>query len=68
MLQTLGGQLVLHKQEKGIQVCFSKKACSVAEVIAKIMGIAEVKDVQIKETELTDIVKRIYQGSEGKTV
>lgn len=68
MLQTLSRQFVLYKQEKGIQVCFSKKECSVAEVIAKIMGIAEVKDVQIKETELTDIVKRIYQGSEGRAI
>lgn len=68
MLRQLGGPLALHSEENGIQVRFSKKECTVAEVIAKVMGIAEVKDVQIKETELTDIVKKIYQGSGGKAV
>ncbi|GFI24313.1 ABC transporter ATP-binding protein NatA [Lachnospiraceae bacterium] len=68
MLEKLSGQFAFHKQENGIQVRFHKKECTVAEMIAKIMGIVEVKDVQIKETELTDIVKRIYQGSEGKAI
>lgn len=68
MLGQLAGPLVLHRQENGVQVCFSRKACTVAEVIAKVMGIAQVKDVRIKETELTDIVKRIYQGSGGGAV
>lgn len=68
LLQQLAGALTLHRQENGIQVRFSKKECTVAEVIAKVMGIIEVKDVQIKETELTDIVKNIYQGSEGMAV
>lgn len=68
MLGQLAGQFSLQKEENGIQVRFSKKEYTVAEVIAKVMGIAEVKDVQIKETELTDIVKKIYQGSEGRAV
>lgn len=68
MLGQLAGPLALHRQENGVQVCFSRKACTVAEVIAKVMGIAQVKDVRIKETELTDIVKRIYQGSGGGAV
>ncbi|MDE6983564.1 MAG: ATP-binding cassette domain-containing protein, partial [Lachnospiraceae bacterium] len=68
MLGQLAGPLVLPRQENGVQVCFSRKACTVAEVIAKVMGIAQVKDVRIKETELTDIVKRIYQGSGGGAV
>lgn len=68
LLQQLAGALTLHRQENGIQVRFSKKEHTVAEVIAKVMGIIEVKDVQIKETELTDIVKKIYQGSEGRAV
>ncbi|MDE7030575.1 MAG: ATP-binding cassette domain-containing protein [Lachnospiraceae bacterium] len=68
MLGQLAGSFVLHRQENGVQVCFSRKACTVAEVIAKVMGIAQVKDVRIKETELTDIVKRIYQGSGGGAV
>lgn len=68
LLQQLSGTLTLHRQENGIQVRFSKKERTVAEVIAKVMGIIEVKDVQIKETELTDIVKKIYQGSGGRAV
>lgn len=67
-LQNLSGQFAVHKRENGIQIYFSKKECTVAEIIAKVMGIAEIKDVQIKETELTDIVKKIYQGSEGRAV
>lgn len=61
-LKSMGDKLELIRQEKGAQVRFSKKDFTVAEVIAKVMGIIEVKDVQIKETELTDIVKRIYQS------
>lgn len=68
MLGQLAGRFSLQKEENGMQVRFSKKEYTVAEVIAKVMGIAEVKDVQIKETELTDIVKKIYQGSEGRAV
>lgn len=67
LLQQLAGAITL-RQENGIQVRFSKKECTVAEVIAKVMGILDVKDVQIKETELTDIVKKIYQSSEGRAV
>lgn len=61
-LESMGGKLELTRKEKGAQVRFSKKDFTVAEVIAKVMEIIEVKDVQIKETELTDIVKRIYQS------
>lgn len=61
-LESMDGKLELIRKEKGAQVRFSKKDFTVAEVIAKVMGIVEVKDVQIKETELTDIVKRIYQS------
>lgn len=68
LLQQLAGAITLHRQENGIQVRFSKKECTVAEVIAKVMGILDVKDVQIKETELTDIVKKIYQSSEGRAI
>ena len=68
MLVQLAAQHTVHRQENGIQVSFSKKEYTVAEIIAKVMGIGEVKDVKIKETELTDIVKKIYQGSEGRAV
>lgn len=64
-LQNIGDNLEFDEQEKGARVRFSKKNCTVAEVISRVMGIIEVKDVQIKETELTDIVKKIYQSGVG---
>lgn len=64
-LQNMGDGLEYTGQEKGACVRFSKKEHTVAEVISKVMGIIEVKDVQIKETELTDIVKKIYQRGVG---
>ena len=66
--QNLGGKLEMHINESNVQVCFSKKEFTIAEVFAKITGLIDVKDVQIKETELTDIVKRIYQGNKGNQV
>ena len=66
--QNLGGKLEMHINESNVQVCFRKKEFTIAEVFAKIMGLIDVKDVQIKETELTDIVKRIYQGNKGNQV
>lgn len=61
-LKNLHEKAVFTEQEKGGKVTFSKNELSVAQVIADVMGILEVKDIQIKETELTDIVKNIYQN------
>lgn len=67
MLQNMGEKIELVRQDNGAKVSFSKHDVTVAEVIAKIMGIMEVKDIRIKETELTDIVKNIYQsGAEAQ--
>lgn len=60
-LQDMGAALEFTQQDKGAKVQFDKKDYTVADVISKVMEIIEVKDVQIKETELTDIVKKIYQ-------
>lgn len=61
LLRNLHEKAVFEELEKGGRVTFSKHELTVAEVIAAVMGILEVKDIQIKETELTDIVKNIYQ-------
>ena len=61
----MGDKLEFTEQEKGVRVQFCKKDYTVAEVISKVMEIIDVKDVQIKETELTDIVKKIYQHGVG---
>lgn len=68
MLRNMDERVQFTEQGKGIRVNFSKNDVTVAEMIAKVMGIAEVKDIQIKETELTDIVKSIYQNSAGMEV
>lgn len=62
ILRNMNERVEFTEQNKGGQVYFSKNDITVAEVIAKVMRIVEVKDIQIKETELTDIVKSIYQN------
>ncbi len=48
-------------EEKNIMtVFFDKTKIQVADIISQIMNITEVKDIQIKETELAEIVKEIY--------
>lgn len=61
-LRNLSEKAIFEGQERGGKVTFNKNELSVAEVIAGVMRILEVKDIQIKETELTDIVKNIYQN------
>lgn len=68
MLRNMEERVEFTEQNKGARIYFSKNDVTVAEVIAKVMGITEVKDIQIKETELTDIVKSIYQNSAGMEV
>lgn len=60
-IAALREELEIMINQKKLSVNFNKTDFSVADVIAKIMAITEVTDVQIKETELTDIVKKIYQ-------
>lgn len=62
VLRGLSEKLEMDIAKKKLSVSFSKNDFTVAEVIGKIMADMEVTDVQIKETELTDIVKRIYQN------
>lgn len=68
LLRNLHEKAVFEELEKGGKVTFSKHELTVAEVIAAVMGILEVKDIQIKETELTDIVKNIYQKGTWQSV
>ena len=61
-VHAISDKMDIEIKKKKISVNFSKNDFTVAEVIGKIMADMEVTDVQIKETELTDIVKRIYQN------
>ena len=61
-IRGLSDKLEIDIAKKKLSVSFNKDDFTVAEVIGKIMADIEVTDVQIKETELTDIVKQIYQN------
>lgn len=66
VLKSISDKLMITVEEKSLIANFSKHDFSVADVIAKIMAVVEVKDVEIRETELTDIVKKIYcSGAEA---
>lgn len=52
-----------YDDEQGkISFYFDKDNVQVSEVISAAMSITEVKDVEIKETELAEIVKEIYEN------
>lgn len=41
---------------------FNKNSIGVSSIISKVMSLTEVKDIKIKETELSTIVKEIYRN------
>ncbi|MGN0350055.1 MAG: ATP-binding cassette domain-containing protein [Roseburia sp.] len=47
-------------EKKVLSVIFDKHKIEIPQIIGTIMEVAEVKDVQIQETELAEIVKEIY--------
>lgn len=52
---------VVDKDNNRVTVKFNKHKIELPQVISAVMEVTEVKDVQIKETELGDIVKQIYR-------
>lgn len=48
------------EEKKIITVSFLKSEIQVSEIIAAVMAVTDVKDIQIQETELSQIVKEIY--------
>jgi ABC-2 type transport system ATP-binding protein len=48
-------------EKKTIQFTFSKKEINVTTIISNIMSLTEIKDIKIEETEISQIVKEIYQ-------
>lgn len=58
---SLGDNVVVSSEKNGISVSFSKREHNVADVITGVIMHVAVKDIHIKETELEDIVKKIYQ-------
>ena len=65
LAQTLGlqsGEIEsnLDESKKTISVIFDKHKLQVTQVINAVMNVTEVQDVEIKDTELAEIVKAIY--------
>lgn len=50
------------KENKTLSVSFDKHAIQVPQILAVVMDMAEVSDIQVKETELSQIVKKIYNN------
>lgn len=47
-------------EKKILEISFDKRILSAPEILRAVMEIADVTDVQVRETELTEIVKQIY--------
>lgn len=52
--------------KNSLSVTFDKHKVQVPQVMNAVMEMTEVQDIQIKETELADIVKGIYNSAESK--
>lgn len=50
------------KEQRILSVTFDKNKIHVPEILTAVMSQMEVKDVQIEETQLEDIVKQIYHS------
>lgn len=53
-------QMELDKQNNVLSVIFDKSMLQVPQILAAVMHMSEVSDIQIQETELAEIVKEIY--------
>ncbi len=56
---------VLNLENSTLGVTFDKHRLQVPQILSAVMAVAEVKDVQIQETELAEIVKEIYNHGVG---
>ena len=52
----------VNEDEKLISVTFNRHKLQISEIIAEVMKITDVNDIDIRETELADIVKQIYKN------
>lgn len=54
-------EVEVDEENNQLAITFDKNDLQVSEVIAAVMDATEVKDIQIQETELSEIVKAIYK-------
>lgn len=52
----------ISKDKKNFSVTFNRHKLQIAEIIAEVMKMTDVNDIDIRETELADIVKQIYKN------
>lgn len=55
------GVLELNREDNSCSILFEKHKLQVPQIISAVMELTEIRDMQIKETELSDIVKEIYR-------
>lgn len=53
-------QVNTDEEKNQLTITFEKNEIQISDIIATIMEVTEVKDIQIQETELAEIVKEIY--------
>ena len=53
-------RMELEKDKSVLTVTFDKHKVMVPQIMNAVMEVSEVKDIQIQETELAEIVKQIY--------
>ncbi len=53
-------QVTTDEEKNQFTITFQKNEIQISDIIAAIMEVTEVKDIQIQETELAEIVKEIY--------
>lgn len=52
--------MVINQESSTLCITFDKNKLQVPQILTAVMSVAEVKDMQIEETELAEIVKEIY--------
>ena len=55
-------EMEMEEEESTINFTFDKNAVAVSDIIAYVMDVTEVKDMNIRETDLGEIVKEIYHN------
>ena len=56
------------KKEDSFVITFNKKFCTVSEIMARLFNNFSVADFEVQETNIEDIVKKIYLKAEEKLI
>ena len=53
-------------ERKALEISFDKRTLSAPDILRSVMEVTDVTDVQVRETELAEIVKQIYTHGLGE--